>query len=132
MAFSGIKRFYGRSLPLQLLLPFMSSYLFMINSCRDGVSFFTFERNDKALKHLYCKVKNFESDLTYFTLYPKIRFFNGDIAIDVYPKIDQPVTIHDNADVVVPQTLIPAELELTPNESEFGINDPLLTSEQQV
>ena len=101
----------------------------MITSCRDGVFVFNFERNDKALKDLFYKVKNFESDLTYFTLYPKIRFFNGDIAIDVYPKINQTTNI-DAEDVS--QALNTADLELTPNEYDSGMHVPLLTSVQKV
>jgi hypothetical protein len=108
---------------------FTSLYLFIFTSCRDGVLFFSFERQDKALKSLYYQVKLFGGTLTYFTLYPRIRFFNGDIAIDVYPKIDQPNT----NDTDLPQVLCPLEMsdnascEISTAESKFGMNDPLLT-----
>lgn len=129
MAYSRINRLYSGFLPFYYLYLVMVYYIFTITSCRDGVFIFNFERNDKALKNLFYKVKNFESDLIYFALYPKMRYFNGDIAIDVYPKVN-PTTSIDVEDVT--HVLTTADLELAPNESDFNMHVPLLTSDPKL
>jgi hypothetical protein len=112
-------------------------YLLIVKCCRDGVFVFSFERQDKALKALYYQVKLFDGALTYFTLYPRIRFDNGDIAIDVYLKTSQ--LINHNHETI-PQ--LPGQEDTSinvngdgdtyPSDSSFSLTDPLLTRNNNV
>ena len=106
-------------------------YIVTITSCRDGVFCASFERQDKALKTLYYKVKTFEDTLTHFSLHPSIRFFNGDIAIDVYPKIKQSTVNVTVATEVLSSVEMPKNVDCAmtrTNDTDFGtgMNDPLL------
>jgi hypothetical protein len=126
--------------PLQHMLfdcPIITLYLFIIISCRDGVFVFSFERQDKAVKALYYQIKKFDGTLTYFTLYPRIRYHEFDMVIDVYLKNSQPINDnnnHENIPQVSEQFDIPinADGDMSPSDSTFGLTDPLLTRNNNV
>jgi hypothetical protein len=74
-------------------------------------------RQDKVLRKVYYEIKNISEELTYYTLQPKIGFHFSNIAVDVFKKELWIVSLTSNRQ----------QVEKSPNISDFGMDDALLS-----
>jgi hypothetical protein len=76
---------------------------------------------DKVLQKVYYEIKNVSRELKYFTLQPKVGFYFFNITVDIYIKDS------GSPHLLSAITTQRKQEEKSPNISDFGVHDPLIS-----